>query len=181
MNSPAAAPRVRPADAADLPAIAELFTASIHGLAGAHYDAAQRRAWAPRPPDLDAWRQRLAPLHTLIADVGGRLCGFVSCTGDGHIDLLYTAPEQARRGVASLLLQHAEAHMRACGAAAFHTEASLVAQPFFARHGYVVVEEQFVQRQGVGFRRYAMRKVCAAPLSEQAAQRSSRASAAWIS
>ena len=124
-------------------------------------------------------RHRVETAH--LADVGGRLCGFVSCTGDGHIDLLYTAPEQARRGVASLLLQHAEAHMRACGAAAFHTEASLVAQPFFARHGYVVVEEQFVQRQGVGFRRYAMRKVCAAPLSEQAAQRSSRASAAWIS
>lgn len=153
--------RLRPGNDADLAAIAELFTDSIHGLAGAHYDAAQRAAWAPRPPDLDGWRTRLKGLRTLLAEDAAGLLGFVSYEPDGHIDLLYTAPAQARRGVASALLQYAEHEMRALGAEAFHTEASLVAQPFFARHGYLVVEEQFVQRQGVGFRRFAMRKTWA--------------------
>lgn len=43
---------------ADLAAIAELFTASVHSLAVGHYDAVQRAAWAPQPPDLEHFFER---------------------------------------------------------------------------------------------------------------------------
>ncbi|PAM07785.1 GNAT family N-acetyltransferase, partial [Acinetobacter baumannii] len=48
------------------------------------------------------------------------------------------------------------------------TEASLVAKPFFLRHGFSVVEEQNVSRGGVMFRRYAMRKAVVAQHGAQA-------------
>lgn len=153
-----AAWRIRHACDADLAAIAELFTESIHGLAGAHYDVAQRAAWAPRPPDLEGWRTRLAGLRTLLAEDAAGLLGFLSYEPDGHIDLLYTAATQARRGVATALLQRAEREMGTLGADVFHTEASLVAQPFFARHGYAVVAEEVAYRQGLAFRRLRMNK-----------------------
>ena len=142
----------------DLPAVAALFTASIHALAVAHYDAGQRAAWAPRPPDLAEWRYRLAGLQVRLAEADGALAGFIGFTGDGHIDLLYTAPEYARQGVAAMLYDETERRLAASGARVLCTEASLVAAPFFSRQGFTVVARQCVMRRGVSFLRYAMRK-----------------------
>ncbi|MEN8665594.1 MAG: GNAT family N-acetyltransferase [Polycyclovorans sp.] len=94
----------------------------------------------------------------LVADGGDELLGFIAYTDDGHIDLLYTAPGTPRRGVATALYRAAEAALRGCGVRELYTEASLVAQPFFVVQGFCVVEEQQVERRGVKFRRFAMRK-----------------------
>lgn len=146
----------------DLDAVAALFTASIHGLAATHYNAAQRAAWAPRPPDIEGWRQRLANLRVVVAEEGDRLCGFCGWEDDGHIDLLFVAPGCAGRGVAKALFDHAAAALAELGIAELFTEASLVARPFFERQGFVVEEEQQVERRGVVLRRFAMRGRAAA-------------------
>lgn len=143
----------------DLAAVVAVFTGSVHGLGAQHYDAAQRAAWAPREPDHGEWAARLDAQHVLVADGGGELLGFIAYTDDGHIDLLYTAPGAPRRGVATALYQAAEAALQGRGVRELHTEASLVAQPFFAAQGFRVVEEQQVERRGVKFRRSAMRKL----------------------
>jgi putative acetyltransferase len=142
----------------DLEAVAQLYTESIHTHAVPHYDAAQREAWAPRPPDLDFWRQRMATLQMLLAEDDGRLCGMLGYEDDGHIDLLFTAPGFARRGVASTLYQAAESALVTQGVNELFTEASLVARPFFLRQGFHVVEEQRVERRGAILPRFAMRK-----------------------
>jgi putative acetyltransferase len=152
---------VRPYHDADLDALVDVFTASVHGLGAPHYTAEQRSAWAPRPADLDAWRQRLGPLETRLAMVGGALAGFISWAANGHIELLYVAPGYARQGIASTLLQHAESALIAQAVHTFFTEASLVAEPFFSRHGFHIVEEQQAERRGITFRRYAMQKTLA--------------------
>ena len=143
---------------ADLAAIAELFTASVHSLAVGHYDAVQRAAWAPQPPDLEHWRGRLRSLQTCVAEEDGMLAGFIAYEQNGHIDLLFTAPDYARCGVASLLYGHVEAALLRLGVDALFTEASLVARPFFERQGFRIVEEQNVEVREAWFRRYAMRK-----------------------
>lgn len=149
---------LRPYRDSDLTAVVELFTASVHGLAAPGYDAAQREAWAPRPPDPEAWRTRLAGLRAVVAEDDGGPAGFVAYSEGGHVDLLYVAPGQARRGVASRLLAHAEAALAATGVRELTTEASLVARPFFEARGYHVVDEQTVERGGVALPRLAMRK-----------------------
>lgn len=150
--------KTRPYADTDLEAVAELFTASIHALAVDAYDAEQRAAWAPRPPDPVEWRSRLAGLQVLVAEADGALAGFIAFTDDGHIDLLYTAPAAARRGVASALYREAEQHLVAAGVTALRTEASLVAAPFFACQGFAIVETERVIRRGVAFQRHAMHK-----------------------
>ena len=150
--------QIRVHDGTRFAEIAALFTASVHELAATHYDFAQREAWAPRPPDLDHWRRRLADTTTLLADEIGSLHGFLSYTEDGHIDMLFTAPSAPRRGVASALHAEAERRLRGRGVTALSTEASLVAEPFFARQGYAVVERQRVERGGQWFARALMRK-----------------------
>ncbi|NKF24070.1 GNAT family N-acetyltransferase [Solimonas marina] len=143
---------------ADAVAVVALFTASVHGLAGAHYDAAQRRAWAPVDADIDDWRRRLAAQHVLLAVDGDALAGFIGYEDDGHIDLLYTAPSHARHGVATRLLAAAEHALIAGRAVRLKTEASAVARPFFERHGFAVMAPEDVSRDGVILRRYVMRK-----------------------
>ncbi|AZT83623.1 GNAT family N-acetyltransferase [Marinobacter sp. NP-4(2019)] len=144
---------------ADAERLAGVFTSSVHSLATAEYDARQRDAWAPIPPDLDAWRHRLGQLHTIIAEENGQCLGFLSYEPDGHIELLYTAPDAARKGVASALLEEAARQLsEGFGVTDLYTEASLVAAPFFLRHGFDTIEEQTVSRNGVNFRRFAMQR-----------------------
>ena len=153
--------RIRAYTDADLAAVAQLFTDAIHGLAVSHYDAVQLRAWAPQPPDLGIWERRLKPLKVLVAqgaENGEALLGFVGYEEDGHIDLMFTSPLAARRGVASQLLARAEAALRGLGVAGLYTEASLLGRPFFAGQGFTVKEEQHIELRGAQFRRFAMVK-----------------------
>jgi putative acetyltransferase len=149
---------VRSAGPGDAEAVAACFHASVHGLTGAHYDARQRAAWAPDPPDVPARRERLGSKHTLLAVDGNAVLGFVIYAPDGHDDLLYTAAAAARRGVATRLHEEVERLLRAQGCARLFTEASHIAVPFFERQGYRVVERQVVERRGVSLERFAMAK-----------------------
>lgn len=152
---------IRPYRESDLHAVALLFTESVHGLGSSHYDETQLAAWAPPAPDTAGWRARLAHLNTLVAEVSNELAGFISYEQNGHIDLLYVSPRHARQGIASELYSQAEAALIAGGAAELFAEASMVARPFFERSGFHVTEEQCVERRGVTFRRYGMRKLVA--------------------
>jgi putative acetyltransferase len=147
--------QVRPYTSADLGPLTALFTASVHVLGASFYDAAQRLAWAPLPPDLELWQQRLSRLHTLVAHDAKQLAGFISYEDNGHIDLLYTEPSFQRRGVAALLVNSV---VKLFPGVELFTEASLVAKPFFLRQGFQIVEEQHVPFQGITFQRFAMRK-----------------------
>ncbi len=149
---------LRPYADTDLRAIVALFTASVHDLAAGQYDAEQCEAWAPRAPDLQHWQQRLQVLNVMIAEAGSELAGFIGYGSNGHIDLLFTAPAAARSGVATALYRHAEQQLRDLSIHELWTEASLLAKPFFAHHGFIVEAEQTVQRNGVSLRRFAMRR-----------------------
>lgn len=149
---------IRPYQESDLEAVVRLFTDSVHQVADKYYDANQLAAWAPQSPDLTSWAARLASEETLVAEIDAKLAGFISFEFNGHMDLLYTSPVHCRRGVASALLRHAEAAIASRGVSELFTEASLAARPFFERFGFIVTEEQRVQRRGATFLRYAMRK-----------------------
>ncbi|MNQ05629.1 putative N-acetyltransferase YafP [compost metagenome] len=144
--------------AADLEALVELFGASVHRLGVADYEQAQRQAWAPAHADLQAWQVRLAALQVRLAEHGEQLAGFIGFTASGHIELLFSAPQHARQGVATALYRDAEACLRSLGVTSAFTEASLTARPFFARQGFSVEQAQTVARGAVTLQRFAMRK-----------------------
>lgn len=150
--------KIRAYATSDLAAVVELFTDAVHIGAAAHYDAAQRSAWAPVPPDVGYWRTRLVTVHALVAELDSQLIGVISYEDDGHVDLLYTSPAFVRKGVASALYERAEAELIAKGVRELFTEASLVARPFFARQGFDETEQEVVTRRGVELLRFRMRK-----------------------
>ena len=152
---------VREAMNQDAPAIAALYTESIHGIAANSYSPQQLHAWAPSKPDLDKWRVRLAPLAALVAEVEGDMAGFIAFTAGGHIEFLFTSPAFSRQGIASALYAAALQQLHADGIKEITTEASLEARPFFERKGFEVIEEQFAERGGDALKRYLMKCILA--------------------
>lgn len=150
--------KIRKYQIQDLSPLVRLFTDSVHELTATAYDETQRFAWASRTPQLDSWQKRLESLDTLVAEDGAQLAGFISYDRDGQIDLIFTAPNYARRGVASSLYREAERNLLELGVSELYTEASVVARPFFESHGFDVREEQQATVRGAHFLRYVMRK-----------------------
>lgn len=146
----------------------ETYTASIRTLAAPYYTPEQLAAWAPVPPDPVRWQERLARLHTLVAESDGVLAGFASYTLDGYLDFLFTHPDFARRGVASRLYHRVESALHAVKVRRVSAHVSLAARPFFERHGFHVEREESVECRGAYLRRFAMHKQLA---EDQAALR----------
>ena len=105
----------RPYQPTDLPAVMETYTASIHSLAAPYYSLEQIVAWAPGSPVAARWEERLSHLHTIVAESGGILAGYVSYTAEGYLDLLFINPTFARRGVGSSLYRRVESTLRTAG------------------------------------------------------------------
>lgn len=148
----------RPYEPTDLQSVIEIYTTSIRSLAAPHYSPEQLAAWAPIPPEAAHWKERLSPLHTIVAECDGVLAGFASYTQDGYLDFLFTRPGFARRGVATKLYQRVESALRAVGVPRVTTQASLAARPFFDRHGFQVDTEECVECRGSYLTRFAMHK-----------------------
>lgn len=149
---------VRQYESRDLSGVTETYTASVRILAASHYSPEQLAAWAPMPPDETRWRERLVPLHTLVAEAAGRVAGFASYTHAGYLDFLFTHPDFARRGVAGRLYQRVESALLAVGAPAVTAHVSLADRPFFDRQGFHLDAEEWVGCRGVQLRRFAMHK-----------------------
>ena len=148
----------RPYESTDLPNVIETYTASIHTLAAPYYSPEQLAAWAPVQPDVARWEERLAGLHTIVAESDGAFAGFTSYTLEGYLDFIFTHPNFARRGVATRLYHRVESALRAANAPHVTAHVSLAARAFFDRQGFQVDAEESVECRGAYLRRFAVHK-----------------------
>ncbi len=153
-----ASPSIRRFTDNDAAATAQIFFDAVHVGTRAHYDATQRRAWAPEVPETSSWRQRLAAQTTFVAEQGGRIVGFMTIDQDGYIDLAFVAPPMIGQGIAKLLYDHVEAAAAHTATPRLHTAASHLARPFFERQGWSVVKRQTVSLRGVSMTNFVMEK-----------------------
>jgi len=147
----------------DAAEICRLFYGTVRHVNLGDYSPEQVRAWAPAPPDPVAWHERMSGRHTLVAEVGGEIVGFIEREEDGHLDMLYCRKDAVGRGVGSRLYAAAEERARGLGVERVFTEASITARPFFERRGFVVLERNTVVRHGVGLTNFSMAKALRRP------------------
>ena len=146
---PAAPPgALRPLLPADAPVLAALFRAAVSELAADDYGADQLDAWASAAEDEVAFARELAACLTLVALVSGEVAGFASLKGQDRIDKLYVAPDRARQGVATALVDALVRLAAARGAARLTVDASDTAQPLFAKLGFAAVTRNTVPVAG---------------------------------
>ncbi|MBL4542369.1 MAG: GNAT family N-acetyltransferase [Rhodobacteraceae bacterium] len=150
--------RLRRFRAGDAPACHALCRRAVHIGAAAAYTPEERAAWVPPGPMPEGWPDRFRGQLAWVAQAGRRLAGFIAAGRDGHIDLLYTDPDFTRQGIARRLYARAEAELAGLGLSLLTTEASLVAQPFFAAQGWQTEARQSVIRRGVALTNFRMAK-----------------------
>jgi putative acetyltransferase len=149
--------RYRPDDA---PALAALFRRSVLGLGPRDYTPAQVAAWAARSPGPEALARRWDDGRAAFVALDGadRPAGFADLEADGHIDLLYVAPEAAGAGTGAALVAAVEREARERGIARLYVEASEAARRLLLRHGFAELRRRDFEIGGVAIHNYAMEK-----------------------
>jgi GNAT superfamily N-acetyltransferase len=154
----ALAPVLRPAVAADVPALLRLHRASLQSLARGYYTKTQLRSLLAHVPTLDA--ALITDRSYLVAEIDGALvaCGGWSFREPGYagvmqlasdtadvsgtralIRAMYTHPDWARRGLARRILRAAEAAALRLGATTLELDALLPGLPLYRTAGYATV------------------------------------------
>ncbi|OYQ26409.1 GNAT family N-acetyltransferase [Sandarakinorhabdus cyanobacteriorum] len=177
--SDAASLRIRPALAAEIPALNALITASARRLSQGYYTEAETEAAITHVFGVDSelvadgtylvvesadgllgcggWSRRA----TLFGGDGfaGRESGLLDPARDAaKIRAFFVAPAAARRGVGAALLAACENAARAAGFSRTELMATLPGEPFYAAHGYRQGEPAIVDCGGVPVRFVAMAK-----------------------
>ena len=127
---------LRPFLIEDTPLLAEIFRASIEGLAADDYSEGQQKAWASAADDEEAFGQRLAGQLTLLVTMNGSPVGFASLAGTEAIDMLYVHPAVAGQGAGRMLYEAVEKISAARGTPHLSVDASDTARDFFSRRGF---------------------------------------------
>jgi putative acetyltransferase len=149
---------LRAYDATDAEATLGVFLRAVQVTASADYTPEQVAAWASDDISVEAWGAKRLLVDTIVATEGDDVLGFSDVDQHGHIDMLFVDPAVTRRGVASALLGRVAEIAREHGATELTTYASLTARPFFAHHGFDVVEERRPVLRGVSLTNFHMRR-----------------------
>lgn len=150
--------RIRFGERGDIAALAGVFYRAVREGAGPEYSAEQRAAWAPAPPEVAAWDERLTPQKVFVAELDSRIIGFMSLKTDGYIDLAFVDPDHIGHGVAQMLYERLESHAREQGMERLYSDASARARILFERQDWIVEAAQKPIIRGVELHNYRMSK-----------------------
>jgi len=143
----------------DTEATARIFYQAVHLGTAQYYDERQRKAWAPKVPDLDQWHEKLNSQWVYIAEFNQTQIGFMSLKDDGCIDLAFVCPEYMGQGIAQMLYQEIIKKAHEENMAKLYADASYLAQSFFKRNGWVVVQKQSIVRCETVLTNFRMEKL----------------------
>ena len=135
----------------DARACAEVYFYAVQRGTNEKYTKEQRNAWAPKIPNPLTY---LADETCVIAEAQGKVIGFISMTADQHISMAFVHPDWHRQGVAGALYNRL---LNTVCAPPKTVHASLIAQPFFEKRGWVAIEKEEHVVRGVTLIRHLMR------------------------
>ena len=139
---------LRPIAQRDLEAVSRLIFDAVHHGTTVMYTAEQRAAWMPSVRRGGIWYRRLMQGDGWVAVKRGDIVGVITMTDCGYIDLVFVAPSMTGHGVGGMLIKHIISSARMRGLICLITDASLIAAPLFARHGWRILRRQRVRRNG---------------------------------
>jgi putative acetyltransferase len=149
--------RYRPGDA---PAMNGVFARSVAEVASRCYGPDQITAWLRRglSSNVIAHRMTDGRVCFIAESETGEILGFIDLEPDGHIDLMFCAPEAVGKGVAHALYAAMEDHARQRRMARLFTEASESARNHFLKQGFTLIARRDFDIEGVPVHNYAMEK-----------------------
>ena len=145
------------ATAADSDVLADIMFDAVRN-GESRYTAQQRAAWVPARRSGREWMERLKQQDILVAEQHGKAVGFVSLAGGGYVDFAYIRPEAQHTGLFRQLLTRVITRATEKGEHRLWTHASLMAEPAFAKLGFVVRKREQVHIGEQSFDRCEMEK-----------------------
>jgi GNAT superfamily N-acetyltransferase len=135
---------IRKATRADAGALHTLHTASVTTLCASHYSGDVIGKWIEkRAPE--GYYRGIDRDEMFVGELGGKVVGFGHAI-PGEVVGVFVHPDHAARGVGSALLSHAIQMARSNHVGPINIVATLNAQSFYEKHGFVKVKQYIVQR-----------------------------------
>jgi putative acetyltransferase len=152
-------PILRPYHPTDAAALTALYARSVRHFGPRAYTPEQVAVWAATA-DIARTAARCSDgRHVVVAqDDAGTVLGFADLEADGHLDMLYVAPEAEGLHVGSQLYAAIEAHARRRGLRRIFVEASELARPLFERRGFTLLGRSDLMMDSVAIHNYRMEK-----------------------
>ncbi|MEW5728469.1 MAG: GNAT family N-acetyltransferase [Pseudomonadota bacterium] len=151
---------VRPFHPNDAEALSAVYRRAVTELGPRGYTPPQVAAWLTLTPSPDRLLATAGDGRVRLVSEGdgGQPVAFTDLEPDGHIDLLYCAPEAAGQGHASALYRELERTARERGMERLYAEASELSRDFFVRRGFTVLHVRRFEIAGVPVHNYAVEK-----------------------
>jgi putative acetyltransferase len=124
-------------------ALFDIYFSAIHLVASRDYTAEQIQAWAPSNLDAALWKNKMREITPFVAELNGEIVGYADVQSTGYIDHFFVSGNRSRRGIGSLLMRRIFAQAISLGIASLTSHVSRTAQPFFAKFGFMIVEQRF--------------------------------------
>jgi putative acetyltransferase len=142
----------------DEAALFRVYFTAIHKVASRDYSPEQLQAWAPADLDVELWANRVRKIQPFVVDFDNEIVGYADVQPDGYVDHFFVSGAHPRRGIGTLLMARIHEQATSLGLTELTSDVSKTAEPFFALHGFHVVERQFPVRRGVIIPNARMRK-----------------------
>ena len=150
--------RIRRFSSGDETVLMRVFASAVHQVAARDYSPEQVDAWAPPDMDADLWAARMRHIQPFVAVWGGEIVGYADVQPNGYSNHFFVSGAHTRRGIGSRLMSRIHDEARSLGLCTLTADVSLTAEPFFADHGFNVVERQWPVCRGVTLQNARMRK-----------------------
>ena len=152
-------PTLRPYRPADAAALTELYIRSVRHYGSRAYTSEQVDAWAATA-DIARTAARCSDGRVVVVaqDEAGNVLGFADLEADGHVDMLYVAPDAEGQRIGTLLCTAIETQARDLGLRRLFVEASELARPLFERQGFTLLARNDRVLAGVDIHNYRMEK-----------------------
>ncbi|WP_111496559.1 GNAT family N-acetyltransferase [Marinobacter bohaiensis] len=140
----------------DSHAIGQLYQASVSVLGAGHYEPEVIEAWRRWADHPHAVAQLLSQGMTLIAQHSGRIAAFGQRHPAGHINMLYTHPNFAQRGLGQALLEEMIDAAKREGLSGLSVDASRISRSLFEKNGFRGDSPEWVERDNLRIERFPM-------------------------
>ncbi|WP_226657834.1 GNAT family N-acetyltransferase [Guptibacillus hwajinpoensis] len=153
--------KIREYETKDIDQIIELFEQTVRSINRRDYSYTQVDAWVnstTKETKSSTWNQEFKTNFTYVADIEGKVVGFIDMTTSGYLDRLYIHHQFQGMGIASSLLEKIEADAYKQSIKVITTKASISARPFFDKQNFHLITKQIVEIRGVQMTNYQMEK-----------------------
>lgn len=142
----------------DEAALFRVYFTSIHEIASLNYSSEQIDAWAPADLDMDLWANKVQGIRPFVVELGGEIVGYADVQPDGYVDHFFVSGAHPRQRIGTLLMARIHEEANSLGLSELTSDVSTTAEPFFALHGFKVVERRLPVLRGVTVQNALMRK-----------------------